>query len=161
MKLQHPEVRYEVTDLCNATCIMCPRDKHSRKHGIMNQESFESSIDEVIKLGCKRICLTGFGEPFLDRNLEKKIAYANVRGLKTHLITNGSVLTARRRKAVIKAGLDELRISFYGMWPESYNAVMKGLDFNTTQKRILDFLKERTQTKVHLSYLVLPENEKE
>ncbi|MEW6690825.1 MAG: hypothetical protein AB1452_17240, partial [Pseudomonadota bacterium] len=27
-RLLHPEVRYEVTDHCNATCIMCPRDKH-------------------------------------------------------------------------------------------------------------------------------------
>ena len=27
-KLSHPEVRYEVTDHCNASCIMCPRDEH-------------------------------------------------------------------------------------------------------------------------------------
>ena len=26
--LRHPEVRYEVTDNCNAECIMCPRDLH-------------------------------------------------------------------------------------------------------------------------------------
>ena len=25
-RLLHPEVRYEVTNRCNATCIMCPRD---------------------------------------------------------------------------------------------------------------------------------------
>jgi len=34
-RLLHPEVRYEVTNRCNATCIMCPRDKHDRAQGIM------------------------------------------------------------------------------------------------------------------------------
>ena len=32
-RLLHPEVRYEVTNRCNATCIMCPRDKHDRAQG--------------------------------------------------------------------------------------------------------------------------------
>ena len=52
-ELLHPEVRYEVTDHCNATCIMCPRDKHvdGREHGIMDQGRYERSIDEVVLLG--------------------------------------------------------------------------------------------------------------
>ena len=46
-QLLHPEVRYEVTDHCNATCIMCPREEHEhgREHGIMNQDKYEKSID--------------------------------------------------------------------------------------------------------------------
>ena len=45
-KLSHPEVRYEVTDHCNASCIMCPRDEHEhgREHGIMDQAKYEKSI---------------------------------------------------------------------------------------------------------------------
>ena len=41
-QLLHPEVRYEVTDNCNASCIMCPRDKHEhgREHGIMDQAKY-------------------------------------------------------------------------------------------------------------------------
>ena len=36
-RLRHPEVRYEVTDHCNAECIMCPREVHKlgRPHGIV------------------------------------------------------------------------------------------------------------------------------
>ena len=76
--LLHSEVRYEVTDHCNASCIMCPRDEHEhgRAHGIMDQKKYEKSIDEVVTLGAKQIVLTGFGEPMLDKNLELKIAYA-------------------------------------------------------------------------------------
>ena len=73
--LSHTEVRYEVTDHCNASCIMCPRDEHEhgRAHGIMDQKRYEKSIDEVVSLGAKNIVLTGFGEPMLDKKLELKI----------------------------------------------------------------------------------------
>ncbi len=113
-KLSHPEVRYEVTDHCNASCIMCPRDEHEhgREHGIMDQAKYEKSIDEIVSLGAKNIVLTGFGEPMLDKNLELKIAYAKKNDLSTYIISNGSVLNSNRAKKILEAGLDEIRISF-------------------------------------------------
>jgi MoaA/NifB/PqqE/SkfB family radical SAM enzyme len=163
-RLLHPEVRYEVTDNCNASCIMCPRDKHEhgREHGIMDQAKYEKSIDEVVALGAQKIVLTGFGEPMLDKRLEEKIAYANARGLATYFITNGSALTARRSRKLMESGLSEMRVSFYGMGPETYNAVMQGLDFKRTLKGVLEFLRLRAEmgskTRVQISYLELPEN---
>ncbi|MGH8616781.1 MAG: radical SAM/SPASM domain-containing protein [Burkholderiales bacterium] len=162
--LLHPEVRYEVTDNCNASCIMCPRDKHehARDHGIMDQAKYEKSIDEVAALGAKKVVLTGFGEPMLDRRLEKKISYARSKGLSTYIISNGSALNSKRARTLLEAGLDEMRISFYGMRTETYNAVMQGLDFDRTMKGLLEFLKLRddmgAKTKVQISYLELPEN---
>jgi MoaA/NifB/PqqE/SkfB family radical SAM enzyme len=163
-QLLHPEVRYEVTDNCNATCIMCPRDKHEhgREHGIMDQAKYEKSIDEVVRLGAKKIVLTGFGEPMLDKRLEDKIAYAHGKGLSTYFITNASALTPRRSRKLMESGLSEMRVSFYGMRPETYNAVMQGLDFNRTIKGVLEFLRLREElgarTRVQISYLELPEN---
>ena len=165
--LSHAEVRYEVTDKCNANCIMCPRDEHEhgREHGIMNQEKYEKSIDEVVQLGAKKVVLTGFGEPMLDKKLEKKIAYAKTKGLSTYIITNGSVLTEKRARGILEAGLDEMRISFYGMGSDTYNSVMQGLDYEKTREGILSFIKMRdslgAKTTIQLSYLVMPENEKD
>ncbi len=166
-QLLHPEVRYEVTDNCNATCIMCPRDKHEhgREHGIMDQDAYEKSIDEVASLGAKQIVLTGFGEPMLDKRLEKKIAYAKSKGLSTYIISNGSVLNSKRARGILEAGLDEIRISFYGMQPETYNAVMRGLDFDKTMAGLLEFLRLRDEmgapTRVQISYLEMDENKKD
>lgn len=162
--LLHPEVRYEVTDKCNATCIMCPRDKHehAREHGIMNQVAYERSIDEVVSLGAKKIVLTGFGEPTLDRKLELKIAYAKSKDLLTYIITNGSTLSSKRARSLIEAGLDEMRVSFYGMRPETYNAVMQGLDFDQAMSGLLGFLRLRDELgspiRVQISYLEMEEN---
>jgi MoaA/NifB/PqqE/SkfB family radical SAM enzyme len=163
-RLLHPEVRYEVTDHCNATCIMCPRDKHAnaREHGIMDQVAYEKSIDEVVALGAQKVVLTGFGEPMLDKRLEQKIAYAKSKGLATYIISNGSVLNSNRARTILEAGLDEIRISFYGMRTETYNAVMKGLEFEKTMSGLMAFLQLRDQmkakTRVQISYLELEEN---
>ena len=140
IKLQHTEVRFEITDLCNAHCIMCPREKHDRPHGIMDQAKYEASIDEVAGMGAEQVVLTGFGESTLDKHLEEKIAYAHDKGLRTYIITNGSALTESRSKALMAAGLDEMRVSFYGMQAESYSAVMRGLDFERAVKNIHQFI---------------------
>ena len=164
--LKHPEVRYEVTDHCNAMCIMCPRDKHeeARPHGVMDLQKYKQSIDEVVALGARKIVLTGFGEPLIDRTLEQKIMYAKAKGLNTYIITNASLLSRSRAKSLIEAGLDEMRVSFYGMRPETYNVVMERLDYTSTNNNLLGFLEERSarglkKPKLELSYLVMKENE--
>lgn len=164
--LRHPEVRYEVTDHCNAECIMCPREVHKlgRPHGIMDFEQYRQSVDEVVPLGCKQIVLTGFGEPLVDKGLEQKISYAKSKGLRTYIISNASLLTRSRAKRIIEAGLDELRISYYGMQAETYEKVMVGLKFDVTMKNLLGFLELRDQLgsrrpRLDINWLVLPENE--
>ena len=164
-KLRHPEVRYEVTDHCNAECIMCPREIHKtgRPHGVMSLDKYKSSIDEVYELGCKQVVLTGFGEPLVDKTLEEKISYAKNKGLRTYIISNGSLLTRERAKTIIQAGLDELRISYYGMRAETYEKVMVGLKFDVTMENLLSFLELRQDLNVkrprlELNWLVLKEN---
>jgi len=131
----------------------------------MDNNQYRASIDEVVELGARRVVLTGFGEPLLDKGLEAKIAYAKSKGLKTYIITNASCLTVKRIQSLLYAGLDEMRVSFYGMGKDTYNTVMVGLDYDKATKAITDFLTFRRATnskcKVHLSYIVLPENEKD
>ncbi len=165
-RLLHPEVRYEVTDRCNAACIMCPRDlhTHARPHGIMDLAQYKKSIDEVTALGARQIVLTGFGEPLIDRTLEEKISYAKGRGLRTYMISNVSLLTRERARSLIRAGLDELRASFLGMRPETYERVMVHLKFDVSMSNVLAFLEERglygsKRPKLQISYIILPENE--
>jgi len=167
-QLQHPEVRYEPTDHCNAECVMCPRDLHklARPHGIMSLAKYKRSLDEVVGLGCKRIDFTGFGEPLVDKTLEEKVAYAKSKGLGTYTITNASILTRARTARFIKAGLDELRVSFYGMRKETYERAMVGLNFETTWKNLHDFLEVREEMgsklpRLEINWLVLPENEED
>jgi MoaA/NifB/PqqE/SkfB family radical SAM enzyme len=129
----------------------------------MGLDQYEKSIDEIIPLGAKRVVLTGFGEPLMDSTLVEKVAYAHDRGLNTYMISNASLLDERRARGLTEAGLDELRVSVYGTRPETYNAVMKKLDFHKTIGNLTRFLELRNELgsrtpKLQVSYLVLDEN---
>lgn len=138
MKLKNPEIRIEPTNLCNYSCIMCPRDKHTRKQGVMSMEMYQSIIDESLQYGVKQITLTNFGEPFIDPTLEEKIKIATDVGLKTYVITNASLWDKPSKldpeltkiESAVKAGLKEIRISFYGFNKEEYGRIMVGGNFD-------------------------------
>ena len=94
-------------------------------------------MDEVSTLGAEKVVLTGFGEPLLDKKLERKVAYLSKKGISSYFITNASGLTKARSQGLLDAGLDEIRISFYGMNSQSYNSIMQGLDFERTKRKFL------------------------
>ncbi len=150
MQLKNPEVRIEPTNLCNYTCIMCPRETHDRHKGYMPMEFYKSIVEEVILMGAKQITLVNFGEPFVDPTLEDKIYYATQRGLRTYIITNASLFHLPSRsefakasgqkmskiEAAVRAGLTELRLSFYGANKEDYERIMVGGKFEQTEANI-------------------------
>ena len=58
---------------------MCPRGNHTRKQNIMDMELFKKIVDEVAVLDTIReVCLSGFGEPLIDKNLIEKIKYCKL-----------------------------------------------------------------------------------
>lgn len=150
MQLKNPEVRIEPTNLCNYTCVMCPRETHDRQKGYMPMEFYKSVVDEVILMGAKQITLVNFGEPFIDPTLEDKIYYASQKGLRTYIITNASLFHLPSRsefakqcgekmtkiEAAVRAGLTELRLSFYGANKEDYEKIMVGGKFEQTESNI-------------------------
>jgi len=147
-QLAHPDVRIEPTNMCNYNCIMCPRDKHTRKQGVMNMVLYKYIIGEIIPMGAKQITLINFGEPFIDPTLTDKIHYASQRGLKTYIVTNGSLMNEKdtsefstgrgltKIEAAAQAGLSELRLSFYGTTKEKYEKIMKGGNFEKVVENI-------------------------
>lgn len=137
----------ENTNHCNADCVMCPRDGLSRKRGIMDFGLFEKIIRDVS--GAKRkpvIHLHGFGEPMLDKRLPDKVRRAKAQGIKrTYIVSNASLLSPETSRKLIEAGLDRMKISFYGTDEATYNQTMRRLDFNVTLQNIKDFLRIRRE----------------
>lgn len=147
----------ENTNGCNAHCVMCPREKLTRKPGVMTFELFEKIISEVS--GAKRkplVHLHGFGEPLLDESLPERIRLAKTFGIThTYLVTNASLLFPETARKIIGAGLDEMKISFYGTDDESYSRTMRGLDFKVALNNIIEFMKIRTEMKKKTPKLIL------
>ena len=110
---------------------------------------FEKIMKEVSSVRRKPVThLHGFGEPLLDKLLAERIQLAKTCGIKhTYIVTNASLLFPETSRKIIGAGLDKMKISFYGTDEESYNTTMKRLNFKVTFQNITEFLRIRKDMK--------------
>jgi MoaA/NifB/PqqE/SkfB family radical SAM enzyme len=112
----------ETTNRCNLLCTTCPRTyEELEPPADMSWELFTSIVDQVP--GLQRAVLHGVGEPMLVKNLPKMVRYLKDRGTYVLFNTNGTVLNEKNGRALIAAGLDELRVSLDAATETSYLAV--------------------------------------
>jgi MoaA/NifB/PqqE/SkfB family radical SAM enzyme len=134
----------ETTNRCNLLCTTCPRTyAELEPPADMSFELFTSIVDQVP--GLQRAVLHGVGEPMLVKHLPKMVRYLKDRGTYVLFNTNGTVLNERNGRALIAAGLDELRVSLDAATEKSYLAVRGKNYFKRILKNIRAFrdLQER------------------
>lgn len=151
------QILIENTNCCNALCVMCPRDTLTRKRGFMGFALFEKIMNELSGASRKPVVhLHGFGEPLLDALLPERIKLAKSCGIKqTYIVTNASLLFPEISKSLIAAGLDAMKISFYGTDEATYNATMRRLDFKVALQNIKDFMRIRNELKKSKPKMIL------
>ncbi len=125
---QRPVCIYlETTNRCNLLCTTCPRTyEELEPPADMSWELFTSIVDQIPNL--QRAVLHGIGEPMLVRNLPRMVRYLKDRGTYVLFNTNGTLLNERNGRALIEAGLDELRVSLDASNAKSFMAV-RGKDY--------------------------------
>lgn len=117
----------ETTNRCNLLCTTCPRTyEELEPPADMSWELFTSIINQIPDLN--RAVLHGVGEPMLVKNLPHMIKALKDRGTYVLFNTNGTVLNDKSGRALIEAGLDELRVSLDASNAKSYLAV-RGKDY--------------------------------
>jgi len=153
-------VHIENTNACAAKCIMCPRDSHTRHQGFMKMPLFKKIIDEcATKWQLQEVHLHGFGEALLEQSIPEKVAYAKKKGIKnTYIVTTGSELSEDMSKRLILAGLDKVKISFYGATKKTYEDIHVRLKYDSVVaniKRLFEIRKEtgRKNPKIVLQFL--------
>ncbi len=139
-KLINKEARIENTNFCNAHCQMCPREKMTRAKHTMGWGLFCSIVDQCLSLGVRTISVFGYGEPLIDKEIEKKVDYCSDKGLNTWVTTNASLLNRKKSYDLINAGLKNIRFSIHAASPYYYNKVHNGLDWLNVIKNIGNFL---------------------
>src|SRR3979411_3113008 len=120
-------VYLETTKRCNLLCTTCPRTyEELEPPADMSWELFTSIVDQIPDL--QRAVLHGVGEPMLVKNLPKMVRYLKDRGTYVLFNTNGTVLNEKNGRALIDAGLDELRVSLDAANAKSYRTI-RGKDY--------------------------------
>ncbi len=128
----------EVTNRCNLLCTTCPRTYvELEPPADMSWDLFRRIVDQVPEVA--RAVMHGVGEPMLVRNLPKMVRYLKDRGVYVLFNTNGTVLNEKNGRALVDAGLDELRVSLDASNAKSYLKV-RGKDyFNRILKNVKAF----------------------
>jgi len=112
------------------------------------------------------VYLSGWGEPLLNPRIYDMINIAKDCGCSVGFTTNGLLLTEKRAKSLIQAGLDILSISVAGATKETHETIRAGSSFDQTVKNITSLVRLKKNAgvvypKVLLLFLMTKENLKE
>lgn len=164
-KLINSEIRIEPTNICNASCIMCPREKMKRSQGVLDRSLYKRIVDQSVDVGAKRISLENFGETFLDPYIFERAEYAKSRGLYTLTITNASLLDDEKCLDALKL-FNVIRISMYSITKDTYETIHRGLKFEKARdnvERLISLQKQikDSKTRIEIYFLLMDENKHE
>ena len=120
---QEPVCLYlETTNRCNLLCETCPRTFEDLEPAAdMSWALFTHIVDQLPNIA--RVVLHGVGELMMVKSLPRMIRYLKERGAYVLFNTNGTLLTERKGRELIAAGLDELRVSLDAAEPRTFRAV--------------------------------------
>lgn len=136
-------VQLQTISACNGRCIMCPYAFVEKKieHGFMSELLFRKIVDECAAHKIEEFKPFLMNEPLLDSRLPDLLEYAREK-LDVAVIgfsTNGMKMEGLMAERLANIGLNEVWFNFSGNTPETYNRVMKGLDFVTVRDNIINF----------------------
>jgi cyclic pyranopterin phosphate synthase len=103
---------------------------------IMSYELILDIVREAVKLGIKKVRLTG-GEPLVRRNITYLIkSLKSIGGLSEVTLTTNGVLLAEMAEDIKKAGLDRISISLDTLDPQKYKELTRGGDIEPVLRGI-------------------------
>lgn len=124
------KVYIEPTVACNLACITCFRNAWDQPIGRMTEETFENIFNGLKQMDpIPDVYFGGIGEPlFHVKTIEWIRRIKQELGVKVELITNGTILTEKKCRELIEAGLDILWVSLDGATPEGFADVRLGAE---------------------------------
>ena len=124
---QLAKVYIEPTIYCNLDCRTCIRNVWCEELGSMTDATFKRILDNLEQIEPRpSIFFGGLGEPLFHKDIADWIARAKAIGATVELITNATLITEEKARALVASGLDNLWISIDGATPESYADVRLG-----------------------------------
>ncbi len=141
----------ELTDFCNQKCAFCATglETNDRPKGMMTFETFKKILEFAYQR--TNIQFAGYGEPFLHKDLEKFLTYANQLGLKNvEIYTNFVSLNEDRIRDLLDYPFKTLIISLDGMSKESFEAY-KGVDQFDIVTRNIEILSDEAKKRTSIS----------
>ena len=96
-------LEFFISNKCNHSCIGChSKSLHKSKVEFLDIKKGCEVLDEAKEFGIKGIEISGGGEPLLHPDIVEFVEYANSKGLKSGLLTNGTVFNKDNIESLVK-----------------------------------------------------------
>ncbi len=132
----------EITNACNANCLMCPRHK-IKQIGFIKEKLFKKIVLKITKEKMKTVFFSGLGEPLLHPKLVKFIDFSIKNDIYPILFTNGFLLNKNMQDKLIKKGLKDFRISIPSINKDVFEKINREISFATVIKNLKDLIKHK------------------
>ncbi len=142
------EWEIDTTNICQLKCPLCHTGLGTvnRDKGVMHFDLFKKTVDEI-KDYCIWLSLYSWGEPFLNKEIDRYVAYANQSNVATIISSNlNKPLTPDMAERLIRSGLDVLIVSLDGITQDVYEVYRVGGHLD----RVLENITLLTQKKREL-----------
>lgn len=157
----------EPTNFCNLKCPLCPTGAGllGRKKAMLKFNDFKGIFDHFAPY-IIHLRLWNWGEPLLNPELFKMIAYAKKHDIFVNTSTNSYFLTKENAKKLVQSGLDELIVSLDGASQETYRKYRKKGNFNKVIEAMRTLVAEKKRLKsktpmIKVQFIIMRHNEHE
>lgn len=119
------QIRIENTNACPCKCLICPREKMTRRVGTMSLEDFSLVLKRLDFSYEQILHLHGYGEPLLDPYLIQKVQMSRRQWPRAEIqfySTLGVPVEKDFFSKIINAGVSTIYVSCYGWDEKSYRA---------------------------------------
>ena len=138
------QIDIELNGGCNMNCPFCLHGYEVIENRSMDDATYGHVIQQAVDMGVKSLKLNYINEPLMRRDLESKIEYAKSQGiLNVYFVTNGALLSRKRRTKLRQSGLTKLFISIDATTEETYNRQRRNGLFNKVVSNVEAFINER------------------
>jgi radical SAM protein with 4Fe4S-binding SPASM domain len=145
----HPlQIDVELNAGCNMACPFCIHGYQKIENNLLDRVKFEKILKEAVSIGVKAVKFNYINEPMLRKDLEEIIRWTRDQGIiNIYMVTNGTLLTPKRRQSLMQSGLTKLFVSLDAVTEETYNKQRLSGQFNKVVANVLAFIKERNELK--------------
>ncbi len=146
--LKHIDI--EITKRCNLSCVHCSAQSNTKGREI-NFTEIKKILDKAVSLGLENVGFTG-GEPLIRKDKVMRLLHysKNILDLKTHIHTNGTLLTMKDASSLAELA-DEISITILGAEARTHDKItsVKG-SLEATEKGLKAILHEHGNVRTYL-----------
>lgn len=159
---------FEVTNVCNLKCPFCLTGKGISGDRAVRHVTFDEAKKIIDEVGdyIYLLQLYTWGEPLLNKDIYKIIAYAKTKRMFVMISTNATVMNEKNNQKLIDSGIDYVMVAVDGGSQETYPKYRVGGDYNQVFGNISHLLELKKQTGstrpfVEWQFIVFRHNEHE